>query len=244
MNPWEFYLIFALGLVSSLHCVGMCGPLVVSYSLPLGGRSWSQQAFAHLAYNGGRIITYSVLGAVAGILGGTVGFVGQLAGVENLLAIATGVLMIAAGVLMLDLVPGRKLQKFNPLRYTSKLLKPLGGRISSGSPAAKFSLGLMLGFMPCGLIYAALIKSMATGTVIAGAMTMTAFGLGTAISLLGVGMFSSAFSVKLGRWGNRLAAISVLLLGLMLVYRGVMPMMRDHAAAATETEAVPACHHQ
>jgi len=244
MSVWEFYVIFALGLVSSLHCVSMCGPIVLSYSLPLGSRKFSQQLSAHLFYNLGRIFTYALLGAIAGILGNTVGFLGQLAGLENVAAIVAGALMIIAGIFMLDLIPSKNLQKFNPLLYTSRFLKPLGSRISSTSIGSKFSLGLLLGFMPCGLIYAALFKAMATGTMVAGAMTMMAFGLGTALSLLGIGIFSSAFSLKLSRWGNRLAAISILLLGLFMVSRGVMPLMASAQQNQQENSEVPACHRQ
>lgn len=240
MNAWEFYVIFGLGLFSSLHCVSMCGPVVMAYSLPLGSRSFWKQWLAHLAYNGGRILTYSFLGAVAGLFGGTVGFIGKLAGYENIAAISAGVLMFFAGIIMLDLIPSRKLQKFNPLLYTSRFLKPLAKPISSSSVRSKFSLGLMLGFLPCGLIYAALLKALATGTVFAGSLTMMAFGLGTAFSLLAIGFFSSAFSLKLSRWGSRLAAVSVLLLGLFLVSRGVMPLI---SASQTTENAVPVCHH-
>lgn len=242
MSIWEFYVIFALGLVSSLHCVSMCGPIVLSYSLPLGSRKFSQQLSAHLFYNAGRILTYMILGAIAGILGNTVGFLGNLAGFENVAAIVAGALMLVAGVIMLDLIPSKKLQKINPLLYTSRFLKPLGSRISSTSIGSKFSLGLMLGFMPCGLIYAALFKAMATGTMLAGSLTMMAFGLGTAASLLGIGIFSSAFSLKIAKYGNRLAAISVLLLGLFLVTRGVMPLMNTAQANTQENSEVPACH--
>lgn len=242
MSAWEFYLIFTLGLVSSLHCVSMCGPLVLSYSLPLGSSKFSRQIFAHLSYNAGRIITYSILGIVAGLFGGTVGFLGQLAGYENVAAIVAGALMIVAGIIMLDLVPIKKIQKFNPLLYTQKFLRPLGNRLSSTTIGSKFSLGLMLGFMPCGLIYAALFKAMATGTMLAGAMTMIAFGLGTSASLLAIGIFSSAFSLKLSRWGNRLAAVSVLLLGLFLVSRGMMPLMASAQNNSVQDSEVPACH--
>lgn len=244
MNAWEFYVIFALGLVSSLHCVSMCGPIVLAYSLPLGSRKFPQQLSAHFFYNAGRILTYTLLGAFAGFLGNSVGFLGKLAGFENVAAITAGLLMFIAGVLMLDLFPSKKLQKFNPLLYTSKFLKPLGSRISSTSPSSKFSLGLILGFMPCGLIYAALFKAMSTGTIFAGAITMMAFGLGTAVSLLVIGIFSYAFSLKLSRYGNRLAAISILLLGLFLVTRGVMPLMAEAKQNTKTVSEVPACHHQ
>ena len=238
MSMWELYVVFALGLVSSLHCVSMCGPIVLSYSLPLGSKKFGTQVLSHLAYNAGRILTYSALGAIAGLLGGTVGFIGELAGLQNVAAIFAGLLMVAAGVLMLDLVPSKRLQRFNPLLYTSKFLRPLGSRFSSSSIGSKFSLGLILGFLPCGLIYAALLKSISTGTVFAGAVTMTAFGLGTAGSLLAIGIFSSALGVKLSRWGSRVAAVSVLMLGIFMVARGVMPM----AAAQPKVEdAVPEC---
>lgn len=241
MNTWEFYIIFILGLVSSLHCVSMCGPIVLAYSLPLGSRKFTGQLSAHLAYNLGRIITYTILGAVAGFLGTTIGFVGQLAGIENIVAIVAGVLMVLAGLLMLDLLPSKSLQKFNPLLYTSKFLKPLGNKITSSTVSSKFVLGLILGYLPCGLIYAALLKSMATGSVAAGALTMTAFGLGTAFSLLAIGVFSSAFNIKLSGWGSRLASVCVLVLGLFLVYRGVMPLM---LVSHSGDENIPACHRQ
>src|SRR5437868_10478564 len=95
----EFYFIFGLGLVSSLHCVQMCGILVISYSLPLSKISRMTQVFAHLSYNFGRILTYTMLGTVAGFIGGTIGFVGSLAGIENAAAIIGGCLMIVAGFL-------------------------------------------------------------------------------------------------------------------------------------------------
>jgi hypothetical protein len=216
----------------------MCGPIVLSYSLPLGSKKFGSQVLAHLAYNAGRILTYSVLGAVAGLFGGTVGFIGELAGFQNVAAIFAGLLMVVAGILMLDLVPNKRLQRFNPLLYTSRFLRPLGSRFTSSSAGSKFSLGLILGFLPCGLIYAALLKSISTGTVFAGAMTMAAFGLGTAGSLLAIGIFSSALGIKLSRWGSRVAAVSVLLLGIFMVARGVMPM----AAAQPKTDnGVPEC---
>jgi sulfite exporter TauE/SafE len=247
MSLAEFSIIFGLGLVSSLHCVQMCGPLVVAYSLPLGSlslgqRAASQQMLAHLSYNLGRVATYALLGAVAGLTGHSLGLVGHLAGVENIVAIVAGALMILAGLLMLDLLPHKFLQRFDPLRHTSRLLRPLGSRISSPTIGSKFALGLMLGFLPCGLIYAALLKAMSTGTMLAGAMTMMAFGLGTVSALMAIGLFSTAFSRKLARlnasgWGSRVTAISIALLGAVLVWRGVMPMLMARATEAAS------CHH-
>lgn len=195
---------------------------------------------AHLSYSLGRLLTYSALGAVAGLTGQGFGLVGKLAGVENIVAVVAGTLMMLAGLLMLDLLPHRFLHRFDPLRYTSKFFKPLGSRIASPTIASKFVLGLMLGFLPCGLIYAALLKAMAAGTALAGSLTMMAFGLGTVGALFALGVLSSAFSLKLARlnasgWGSRLTAISVALLGAFLVWRGVVPMLATTQAAN--------CHH-
>ncbi|MFN0112796.1 MAG: sulfite exporter TauE/SafE family protein [Blastocatellia bacterium] len=240
MSAAELSILFGLGLVSSLHCVQMCGPVVVSFSLSSSHRTASQQVATHLAYNVGRVVTYSLLGAVAGLTGQVFDLAGHLAGVENVVAIFAGALMIVAGLLMLDLLPHRWLQRFDPLRHTTKFLRPLGSRIASPTVGSKFVLGLMLGFLPCGLIYAALLKAMAAGAPLAGSLTMMAFGLGTVSALFALGVFSSAFSLKLARlnasgWGSRLTAISVALLGAILVWRGVMPLMSTTGAAS--------CHH-
>ena len=248
MNLPELTVIFGFGLISSLHCVQMCGPLVIGYSLALGDRRVREQGLAHLAYHSGRILTYTILGGIAGLTGQTLRMVGDLAGIENMAAMVTGLLMLVAGLVMLDLIPHRAFERFDLLRLSSRVLKPLGRplgrRISSAAPGDKFLLGLMLGFLPCGLIYAALIKAMSTGEVAGGALTMGAFGLGTVASLLGLGLFSSTFAR--GRWGlnrlwargwgTRVTALSVLLLGVLLLYRGVTPILRANVPGA------PACH--
>jgi len=115
----DFILMFVFGLVSSLHCVQMCGPIVLSYSAaagftpqPLGSGSPLKFALLpqHLAYNGGRILTYAALGALAGLLGHSVEFIGRLAGISKAAMILGGVLMVAAGILM-----------FGPFAFTSRV---------------------------------------------------------------------------------------------------------------------------
>lgn len=238
MTLWEFWLLFSLGLVSSAHCAQMCGPIVLSYSLALSGNGRSlakkkkrtlpirsQLLLAHLAYNAGRIATYSALGAAAGLAGGTMGWLGKMAGIQNGAALVAGALMVLAGLFMLGWLPGRALEKTGALRIGSRFLKPLGRRISSPAVAGKFSLGVMLGFLPCGLIYAALLKAVESSAPLRGALTMLAFGLGTTGALVTMGLFSSFFARKVGRWGVPLAAFSVTLLGVFLLWRGAMPMV-------------------
>lgn len=227
MRGIEIWVVFTLGLVSSLHCVQMCGPIVLSYSVALDqaktGRAPSPLWFGHLAYNAGRILTYSALGAAAGLAGKTVGLIGQLAGLASTLAIVGGVLMLIAGLVMFGTFPAVQAFGGGFFRITSSFVRPLSSLIASTSAGSRFLLGLSLGFLPCGLIYAALLRALASGSALWGAATMAAFGAGTAGALLTVGLFSSALRGRVHRWGTQLAAVSVMAMGALLIVRGTMP---------------------
>lgn len=233
MTGLEFGVMFALGLVSSLHCVQMCGPIVLSYSIAVSqlaksgvrpGFRLSPLLTSHLTYNAGRILTYSALGALAGLLGRTLSFLGRLAGVGATLALVSGVLMIVAGFFMLGVLPAAFLES-KLFRVPAMLLQPLGGLLKSPGAGRRFLLGLTLGFLPCGLVYAALVKAMAAGSALGGALTMMAFGLGTVGALIAIGFFSSVLRGRVMRWGRQLAAVSVTGMGILLVWRGIMPPM-------------------
>ena len=270
MSPLEFSAMFMLGLVSSLHCVQMCGPIVLSYSVALESLSRKTRAGSegrasaetreplairgraalqgrvsrieslralapvvvfdtallqnHLAYNAGRILIYSALGAIAGFAGGTLGILGRLAGFTHTLAIVAGISMIVVGISLFGLIPAGVLAN-RLFRIPSSFLRHVGRLLSTGGSSHRFLLGLALGFLPCGLIYAALLKALATGSAFNGAATMLAFGLGTAGALLALGMFSSAIRMRLNRWGSQLAAVGVTLMGVALVWRASMPTM-------------------
>jgi len=238
VTPLEFGLVFMLGLVSSLHCVQMCGPIVLSYSVAVSQLKKDASPVSvllqnHLAYNAGRILTYSALGAVAGVAGGTLGLLGRLAGFSHILALVAGGLMIVVGISMLGVIPS-KLLGSSLFRIPSLFLRRAAKLLSAPGSGNRFFLGLALGFLPCGLIYAALLKAMATGSAFGGAATMLAFGLGTAGALVVLGMFSSAIRMRLNRWGSQLAAASVTLMGMLLVWRGSMSgmlMMGGHMHA-------------
>jgi uncharacterized protein len=229
----ELALVFTLGLASSLHCVQMCGPIVLSFAVPLGATTGPgarrRVVLAHLAYNAGRVSIYGALGAAAGALGSALGFAGRLAGVENAAALVAGALMLVAGLFLMDVIPSRWLQRLDPFGVVSRFLNPLARRVASPTVASKFALGLMLGFLPCGLIYAALLKAAATGSPVVGAMTMVAFGSGTALALLGLGIASTAIGLRLGRRGARLAAVGVFLLGVFVIWRGLGPVWSVHS---------------
>jgi uncharacterized protein len=211
---------FGLGLVSSLHCAQMCGPMVLAYSLPLQ-RERRSLVWVHLAYNAGRILTYALLGAVAGYLGGRMEQLGHLAGIERAAAIAVGIVMILAAALIGGWIPKQRLVKIGgsvPAAWTWTI----GRLLKSPSPGSKLLLGISLGFLPCGLVYAALLVAVEAGSPLSGALAMVAFGAGTAGALVGIGMFSSAIASRLGRHANALASISIMLAGALLLWRGIV----------------------
>lgn len=227
MSLSELYVAFTLGLVGSLHCVQMCGPIVLAYSLPMVPHRRGQQMAAHLSYNMGRTATYTALGATAGLAGRAMGLLGKLAGAEHIMTIAAGILMILAGLLMSGWVPRGPFAGVFAFRPASAISKAVGGLMKSPTIGSKFSMGLLLGFLPCGLIYAALIKAAETASPLAGALTMFAFGIGTVGALVVLGFFSSTFSPWLRRYSNQLAAVGVTLIGVYLLYHGIKVSMRE-----------------
>ena len=229
MTLVELGVMFLLGLLSSLHCVQMCGPIVLAYSVAVDSPTKFKTALSplfqnHLAYHMGRILTYSALGGLAGILGATLGFVGRLAGFSHVLAIVVGGLMILVGISLFGVIPARVFQS-RLFRIPSSFFRRIARLISAPGPANRFLLGLALGFLPCGLIYAALLKAISAGSAVAGALSMLAFGLGTSGALLALGMFSSAIRIRLNRWGSQFAAVGVTLMGLVLIWRATVPRM-------------------
>jgi len=227
MNAGDLSIVLTFGFLSSIHCVQMCGPIVLSYSVA-ANTAQGRRSFLglHLAYNAGRALTYSLLGVIAGFAGGAMGWVGQLAGFQNAAAIVAGTAMILTGIAMFGFAPG--FRNWHGFALPARLLRPAGKLIASPRSTSKFALGLMMGFLPCGLIYAALMKAIGTASPLEGAFTMLAFALGTSLALIVVGLGSSAATVKVARWGTTVSAITVLIMGLVLIGRGAFAGTMTH----------------
>lgn len=172
---------------SVLHCVGMCGPFVLgqvmSDSERIGpGKSYGEWrrlvGAALLPYHLGRMVTYSALGAVAGA-------VTALFAATTVFGVLSGLFLILGAALMLAQAFGLALGGLAP--QASFLQRLAGPLTTSHSTWARFALGLVLGFLPCGLIYGALGAAAGTGSAIRGALAMAAFSLGTVPALIAVG---------------------------------------------------------
>lgn len=204
---------FMLGLLGSLHCAGMCGPLV--FALHRGGGTM----MGKLAYHSGRVLTYAVLGAVLGLLG----LAAQMAGWQKTFSFLLGMILVGS-VLLPALSTWLKL-RFLPSQSTSwlsgRVNKMIGGILKSKLPNKQFYLGLLNGLLPCGMVYVAIAGALSLSDYFQSSLYMILFGLGTWPMLLAISL-GSKWSPKIA-WLNvkRLTPAFTLFLGLLLMWRGL-----------------------
>ena len=166
-----------IGFVGSLHCVGMCGPIALALPVSSRGEVWNK-----MIYQFGRITTYALMGTIAGTIGQGIEF----AGFQQGLSIGLGVLLLA-----LLLITGNKNNLINlPFlnRFFFKIKQNLAALLPSPGPASMYQVGILNGFLPCGVVYLALSGAMATGNVFEGIGFMILFGLGTFPAMMAVSM--------------------------------------------------------
>jgi sulfite exporter TauE/SafE len=201
---------FLLGLVGSLHCAGMCGPLALA--LPATGDTTPGYVLGRVAYNAGRIVTYCLLGIVFGLAGWTF----LLAGLQRWISIALGM------ALLLRLFASRRLALSRPI---TSLVHQLRSRMSvllrRRSFAALVVLGLLNGLLPCGLVYVACAGAASTGGILAGASYMGAFGAGTVPMMLAISLSGKLVPLFLRLKLAKTIPVCVFLLATLLILRGM-----------------------
>ena len=201
------------------HCIGMCGGIVVAYtSTKIDSRSaYIQQTASHLAYNFGRVSTYTLLGALFGYIGSVLAFTPTTKGI---LFLFTGLLMILAGLSLLGNLKFLNSAEWSVSNYSwyKRSFKRL---ITSKSYSSFFLLGMLNGIIPCGLVYSFAIFAASTATVWGGALVMATFGLATIPALFFLGHIT-----KFLQRGNlrgtmmKLAALLVIVYGLFTLTKG------------------------
>jgi sulfite exporter TauE/SafE len=184
---------FVVGLLSALHCIGMCGGIMgaLSVALPESTRAQPVRLFGFLAvYNLGRVLSYTVAGALAGSLGLTLVRGSGSVEVGLVLRVVAALLMMLAGLDLAGWLPavGRLERLGAPLW---RRLEPLARRlVPVRTPGRAALYGAVWGWLPCGLVYTMLGVAAGQATVAGGAATMAAFGLGTLPVLLATGLFA------------------------------------------------------
>jgi sulfite exporter TauE/SafE len=215
----------------------MCGPVVATYSLNLGGsrRSQTGSRLPHLLYNAGRITTYSIIGGIMGVTGSFAGVVRSIGRFQDMTMAAIGMLMVVMGLATggwLSFI--RRSEGASADRKAGAFLsRSVAGMIrfisESRGPGAFYAIGVATGFIPCGLLYTAYIAAAGAGSTAAsqaegllkGMSMLFLFGLGTAPALFLIGRIVALRSEWIRKRLYRMSALFMVLAGVILVYRSL-----------------------
>lgn len=201
------------------HCVGMCGGIVIAYSSTKVQSNWNKnkQTLSHILYSLGRVVTYTILGALFGFLGSVTTFNSTTNG---LFLIFTGIVMLLVGLSLFGKLKFLTLIEHSVSKqvWYQKSFKKL---IASNSLTSFYLLGMLNGLLPCGFVYFFAITAASTGSALYGALVMLIFGLSTIPALFSLGFFVGLF--KQSEFRNlmiKLASIAVILYGIYIIYLG------------------------
>ena len=208
------YSAFIFGLISSFHCVGMCGPIAMM--LPVDRNNEAKKVTQIITYHIGKLTAYGILGLVFGLLGKSF----YLAGMQQQLSIILGVLMIVVA-----LVPEKVFAKYNfskPVyKIISKVKSSLGQQFKNKSYKSLFTIGLLNGFLPCGMVYVAIVGAIAMQSVSLGVLYMLLFGIGTIPMLTAVIYISNVLSFSFRGTLQKIIPVVAVVIGMLFIIRGL-----------------------
>ncbi len=215
-----FLAVFLIGLLGGVHCAGMCGGIVSALSLqsPLSAAKPRSPWTIHLAYNLGRIASYTIAGAVIGAVGSLGLLLDNWLPVQIALYIAANLMMVALGLYLTGVTQTLAFTE-RAGQWLWRRVQPLTRRfLPVRGVAQAFPLGMLWGWLPCGLVYSVLTMTLLSGSAIRGAAIMLAFGLGTLPNLMLAGLllvrFRSIVQGRALRLGSGLIVLSFGLWGL------------------------------
>ena len=203
-----------LGLMGSLHCVGMCGP--IAFMLPVD-QSNNYKKFGQIfIYHFGRLMAYGIIGLIFGLLGKGL----SIFGIQQKLSIGIGILMI-----IIVLIPYKTFNKYNlskPIyKIISKVKNQLGKELKKKSPDTFLTIGFLNGFLPCGLVYMALFGSIAMGDALQGSLYMMLFGVGTLPLMTAAIYFSNLLKGGIRQKVQKAIPVFVVIIGVLFILRGL-----------------------
>ncbi len=224
---------FLLGLIGSVHCIGMCGPLTMA--LPF---SHQKNIFKYLAialYHMGKILSYACLGLIVGLFGKQVFVIDTQQGISIIIGVFMLVYVVWVYLIKVN-------TRVNPLEFIqSPVLKALSTLFKNKQVTVFLLFGFLNGFLPCGMVYLALSSAMSTGHPIDAAIFMAFFGLGTIPALLMLTLGGQMLSFE---WRKKLQStlpVFIFGMGIILILRGMnlgIPILSPHVASNN----VVSCH--
>ncbi|SDS66425.1 hypothetical protein SAMN04515667_2688 [Formosa sp. Hel1_31_208] len=225
------------GLLGSFHCVGMCGP--IAFMLPVDRSHTSKKVFQIFTYHFGRILAYSLIGLVFGLVGKGL----YIFGIQQQLSIAIGILMI-----LIVLIPTQTFNTYNfskPIyRLISKVKSALGQALKKKTADTFLTIGFLNGFLPCGLVYMAVIASIATQNALQSSLYMALFGIGT-IPLMTTAIYIGKFlNATVKQRIQKAIPVFVIIIGALFILRGLglgIPYISPTPIVEMATSAID-CH--
>lgn len=228
---------FLVGLLGSLHCIGMCGPITLA--LPVFRNAPFALILSRILYNLGRTLTYGLMGALIGLLGQGISMVGA----QQWLSILAGILLI-----LIVFVPSRISTRVSLLKpahhFTAFVKAKFGNLFRKRTVYSTFLIGIINGFLPCGLVYVALTGALATGSVMGGILYMVFFGLGTLPLMFIFSLAGQFISVEIRRKFTRLVPAFIVVLGILFILRGMnldIPFISPQLVGEKQAE-ITTCH--
>lgn len=208
------YTALLFGLISSLHCIGMCGPIAMM--LPVDRGNAAKKIIQIVTYHLGRLIAYATIGFVFGLVGK--GFF--IAGMQQKLSIFIGLFMI-----LIILIPEKSFSNYNfskpVFRLISKIKQVLGSQFKNKSFKSFLIIGLLNGLLPCGMVYVALFGAIAMQSTSLGILYMVLFGLGTVPLMSSVVYINSFLTVPVRNKIQKVIPYVVVLIGALFILRGL-----------------------
>ena len=231
------YTAFLFGLISSFHCIGMCGPIALM--LPVDRTNQTKKVVQIITYHLGRLSAYAVIGLVFGLLGKGL----FLAGIQQKLSIFIGVLMI-----VVILIPERVVARYNFSKpvfiFISKIKTSLGKQFKNKSYKSLFTIGLLNGFLPCGMVYVALFGAIAMQSESFGVLYMILFGLGTVPMMSSVVYLNSFLTIPIRNKIQKVIPFVAIIIGILFIFRGLglgIPYISP-SDMSLFVQATPNCH--
>lgn len=205
---------FIFGLISSFHCIGMCGPIAMM--LPVDRNNQAKKGTQIITYHLGRLFAYSTIGFIFGMLGK--GFL--LAGMQQKTSIFIGFAMI-----LIILIPEKVVANYNfskPIfKVISKIKTTLGSQFKNKSYKSLFTIGLLNGFLPCGMVYVALFGAIAMQSPSLGILYMVLFGLGTVPMMSSIVYLNSFLTISIRNKIQKVIPYVAVFLGIAFILRGL-----------------------
>lgn len=203
-----------IGLAGNLHCIGMCGP--IAFLLPLGQQNWTTKILGIAVYNFGRILTYSMFGLLFGLFGQGL----NLGAFQQYTTISFGVFILAW--VLLPVISKKLTSTTSKLhRFQNFVKSKLGEQLKKRSLLSLFTLGLLNGLLPCGLIYLALAGAIATGNALNGAIFMVFFGIGTLPVMFIVPYFANSITTRYRQKAQKVMPYLLTVMALIFILRGM-----------------------